>query len=118
MASRKLALDTLIEGCETQDDPSAYWIDAPEFKRLYPNLHDLLYRRAVEGTERAPGRLSLFWNDGHLKVGIFAEAEGRMAFLTLSDPWDVFAHVERCLAADELDWRQDKRSKSRRVPPR
>ena len=118
MASRKLALDTLIEGCETQDDPSAYWIEAPEFKRLYPNLHDLLYRRCWHGNERCPGRMSLFFNGGRLKVGIFAEAEARMAFVTLEDPWDVFAHVERLLATDGLDWREDKRSKQGRVPPR
>lgn len=116
MASRKLALDVLKEEMETKDDPTAYWINAVEFKRLYPNLHDLLYRREWHGEQRDPGRLTLFWNDGHLKVGIFAEAEARMAFLTLEDPYDVFAHIERKLASGGLEWREDKRAKTRSRP--
>jgi len=118
MASKKLALDALKEELESKHDPTAYWIHAPEFKRLYPNLHDLLYRRCWHGEERCPGRLTMFWNDGHLKVGIFAEAEARMAFLTLEDPFDVFAHIERKLASEGLEWREDKRSKGRRGSPK
>ncbi len=105
MAS-KLALDRLAELDGT--DPSVlppFFVDAPEMQEKYPNLFDLLYRPTLMGQERLGGSISIFLDEGVLKVGVFLKTEGRRAFETISDPFQAFAHLERKLCTKGLDWR-------------
>jgi len=109
---KKLALDTLSEIDGT--DPSVlppHFVDAPEMQKKYPNLFDLLYRRSLNGEARLGGSLTIFLDEGTLKVGVFLKTERRRAFETLSDPFHVFNHLERKLATTGLDWRPLKESR-------
>jgi len=108
---KKLALDILDELDGT--DPthlSPYYVDAPVMKEKYPNLFDLLYRRQLNEKDRDGGSLTLFLDAGILKVVVVLKSERRRAFLTLSDPFDVFSVLERELASKGLDWRPLKES--------
>lgn len=109
---KKLALDALSELDGT--DPSVlppHFVDAPKMREKYPNLYDLLYRRSLNGEARLGGSLTIFLDEGTLKVGVFLKTERRRAFETLSDPFQVFEHLERKLASRGLDWRPLKESK-------
>ena len=106
MRKRKLALDKLndLDGTDPGKLPP-HFIDAPDMQKKYPNLYDLLYRRQLNGEDRPGGSLTLFLDEGVLKVVVVLKGERRRAFLTLSDPFHVFGALEAELASRGLDWR-------------
>lgn len=108
---KKLALDVLdeLDGTDPGHLPPHY-VDAPRMKEQYPNLYDLLYRRQLNEKDRLGGSVTLFLDAGILKVVVVLKTEGRRAFLTLSDPFDVFSVLERELSSKGLDWRPLKES--------
>lgn len=113
MRKRKLALDKLneLDGTDPGHLPPFY-IEAPKMKEKYPNLYDLLYRRQLNGQDRDGGSLTLFLDEGVLKVVVVLKSERRRAFVTLSDPFDLFGVVEAQLASSGLDWRPLKEDKT------
>jgi len=113
----KLALDVLneLDGTDPSHLPSHY-VEALEFSKRFPNLYDLLFRRRLNEKDRLGGSMSLFMDGDVLKVGVFLKTEGRRAFETISDPYQVFSHLERKLASKGLDWRPLKESKWRKNP--
>lgn len=112
MARKKLALDKLgeLDGTDPSKLPPFY-VDAPEMQRKYPNLYDLLYRRQLMGVDREGGSLTIFLDEGVLKVVVVLKSERRRAFETLSDPFQVFNHLESKLSSKGLDWRPLKEAK-------
>jgi len=111
--SKKLALDSLRSEMDGNGNTPAYWNVCGEFAERYPNLFDLLYRTKFNEQHRAPGRLSLFMDEGTLKVGVFLDSERQMAFLTLSNPEEVFLKLERKLSTTGLEWRPMRGGRSR-----
>jgi len=111
--SDKLALDELRSSMTENGNASPTWIHSGEFSERFPNLFDLLYRSRFNDEHRAPGRLSLFMDEGTLKVGVFLDTERQMAFLTLSDPLQVFGALERKLSSTGLEWRPMRGGRSR-----
>ncbi len=105
---RTTALQRLQQQEERRGDDEFYAIDAPDFKRQWPELYDVLYRLQQNGQHRDPGRISIFIDHGQLKVGIFIPTEARMSFLSLSDPQEVFNLLESKLATEGLECRPDK----------
>jgi len=111
--SGKLALDELRMEIAANGNQCPTWVQPGEFAERFPQLHDLLYRTKFNDEHRAPGRLSLFMDEGTLKVGVFLDTERQMAFLTLSDPLQVFGALERKLASTGLEWRPMRGGRSR-----
>lgn len=114
MRKKKLALDKLneLDGTDPTHLPP-YYVDAPEMQAKYPQLYDLLYRRQLNSQDREAGSLTLFLDAGVLKVVVVLKSERRRAFLTLSDPFQVFHVLESQLASRGLDWRPLKEDEKR-----
>ncbi len=115
MRKKKLALDKLNDLQGT--DPSVldpHYVSAEDMEAKYPNLYDLLYRRQLNGQDREAGSLTLFMDESVLKVVVVLKTERRRAFLTLTDPFQVFNALEGQLATRGLDWRPLKEDEKRK----
>lgn len=89
---------------------AAWFCEDKEFRKSYPNLNQLLFATHEAGEVRMAGRLNFFIDEGRLKVSISLPSEGLVAFTTVDHMFDVFEVLESRLAADEIEWRPDKRN--------
>jgi len=108
--SEKTALESLMEDTHSEEHEVWAWV-FDSFQQMYPNLYELMACKSVAGVKRDLSKLSIFTDEGVLKVGLFCPTEGRMAFLTLSDPRQVFGVLEKALATGTIDWRRQKRGR-------
>lgn len=93
------------------------YLDMPGFRKMYPNMHDLLFLKQNRGNARLPAKFSVFYDEGRFKVCITCPSEGVYAFLTLSDPAFVMKELEVACAASTLDWREEKSKWKKGKPP-
>jgi len=93
---------------QTAEDNEFTYLDMPGFRKMYPNMHDLLYLKQNRGKQRIPAKFSVFFDEGRFKVCLTCPAEGVYAFLTLSDPAFVIKELEVALRDSTLDWREEK----------
>lgn len=76
---------------------------------LFPNFMDFLAGTFDEkgkcGT--SPGSLSIWIDQGRLKVCFKLKAEARIGFAVLNDPANLNAALEEALTKGLVDWRKD-----------
>lgn len=77
----------------------------------YPLLFEHLTCGAWEdGSRRDPSTLLLFTEEGRAKVCLRDKGNGRVAFLSCGGFLAALEALERGLAEDRLDWREDRYS--------
>ena len=99
--------DSFEDGGQDEENEFTY-LDMPGFRKMYPNVHDLLFCKQNRGNPRKPARMSIFFDEGRFKVCITCPTEAVCAFLTLSDPAFVVKELEVAITEGRLDWRRDK----------
>jgi len=85
------------------------WIVDPEFARKYPNLNQVLFAKQNRGQDREPGKLSIFVQEGAIKVCLVSPSEGLCGFSTLSSLENLLPVLEGRLAKGSIEWRKDKK---------
>ena len=86
-------------------------VPGPEVTGVLPSKFPALWEfmsheNFDDGTARMTGSLSLFLDDGALKVALNDREEGYVAFVSGSSLEDVLGALEEGLTADSLDWRR------------
>lgn len=61
-----------------------------------------------DGTTREPGSVTLFWQDGKLKVCLKTKTPAAVCFLSASSITSLFLALEQGLVGGTLDWRADR----------
>jgi len=107
-----MADSTVFDGMEgaSEDSGSEFdYIVDKEFQRKYPMLNDVLFARQNRGSPREPGKLSIFVQDGAIKVCLVSPTEGLCAFSTLSSIENLLPVLEARLSKGTIEWRKDKK---------
>lgn len=110
MADQKL-LDNLLKASDLPAEVTPCSLSNPAFLEDYPAVAEVLYSRESSNGKRLPAKLTLFVDQRQMKVCVTLPTEGLMAFLTLSNPGDLWQVLENKISSDELEWREDKRSR-------
>ena len=93
------------------DDGVAVCLDANRF----PTLHEFLtLSRFDDGSQREPGSLTLFADEGLIKVCLNDKAERAVGFVTFHSFAEVLEGLEAVLRENRVDWRRSKDRGSRR----
>jgi hypothetical protein len=102
---------------DPQDEPveGKGWPASTDDAASWPTLVEFIgCERYEDGKKRVPGTVLLFADGGRLKV-LFKDKDGkRVAFDTLEGLETVLDALERKLAGDDLDWREDRPTTARR----
>lgn len=85
------------------------WVVIPSFAEKYPQMNSLLFAKQNHGKEREPGKLSLFVQEGQVKVCLVSPSEGLCAFSTLKELDGMWLVLEDRLRKGKLEWRKDKK---------
>lgn len=81
------------------------WVDA-DFQRRWPAIHEHLSLTEHDGGEtRATSSLTLFCEDGRLKVCLSDKDNGRMAFASADTFQGLLDLLEAGLVTGSMDWR-------------
>lgn len=79
---------------------------ASRFAQDYPALYEYLTVTAwADGSQRATASLTLFQDEGRLKVCLHDRDVGRVAFVAAWTVEDLLRALEEGLLADSIDWR-------------
>lgn len=79
-----------------------------EFSKKFPTLFAFLTETAWEGGDsREPGSVLIFTQEGSWKAMIKDKDSGQIAFVTKGTHKTLLEALERGLAEDKLDWRED-----------
>lgn len=77
-----------------------------EWGKVYPALVEFLSATAWDdGTNRAPGTLTVFTDGAAWKCCLADKDQGMVCFVTGPTPGDLFDSLEHGLVHDALDWR-------------
>lgn len=96
---------------EASDDGGSefdYVVDV-EFAKKYPFLNDVLFAKTNHGKLRDPGKLSIFVQEGAIKVCLVSPTEGLCGFTTLSSLENLLPVLEGRLSKGKIEWRKDKK---------
>lgn len=84
-----------------------------EWSSSLPALLEFLAAvRWSDGTSRVPGTITLFADAGAWKLCLADKDQGRVAFVSASDPQGALSAAERGLVSDSLDWRAQRANSS------
>jgi len=85
------------------------YVVIPEFAKKYPQLNALLFARQSYGKPREPGKISIFIQEGAVKVCLVSPTEGLCAFSTVKQLEGMWLVLEDRLRKGKLEWRKDKK---------
>ena len=85
------------------------YVNDKEFASKYPFLNDVLFAKQNHGKHREPGKLSIFVQEGKIKVCLVSPSEGLCGFSTLSSLENLLPVLEGRLSKGTIEWRKDKK---------
>jgi len=87
----------------------------PDLDWAWPALWAFLAQgRWEDGTQRTPGTVTLFYEQGRLKVCLNDKDSGDVGFCSLLEGGHPLDELERLLVADHIDWRAPRRPQGRK----
>lgn len=93
----------------TARDEKALFIESSWLTEHAPNVFALLAYPENAGAPREPSSLRLFVDQGRLKWVVNDPTSGMCCFVTLDGSTCFLTQLERVLAADQADWREQKK---------
>lgn len=112
MALPKRKLDVSLGG-----GLSPPW-DDDMFKEEYPAIFAFLYDTKYEdGSQRAPGSISIFVNGYSLKFAVNDKDRGVVAFVTAPTWAEMMQIVDDGIRNDNLDWKAASKAQPGKNPP-
>jgi len=81
------------------------------FAKKYPNLNSVLFAKQNRGSPRDPGRLTVFVDEGKIKVCLACPTEGVCAFSVVESIENLCPVLEARLTKGKLEWRVDRKHK-------
>lgn len=79
------------------------------FGERFPTVWEFLTRvQWDDGKRRSPGSLTIFMDDGAVKVCVFDKDAGEVAFVSAAGVDGLLEALERGLEGDSLDWRRSR----------
>lgn len=100
--------------------PSPAELDAdcapgPRDEKVCPSLWEFLaLRRFDDGTARQAGSMTVFVDDGRLKVALSDKEGGMVGFVSLDELADLAKDLEKAILSGKVDWRKQKDTKGKR----
>lgn len=102
-------------GSYVKPPPDAEFLAEDEnFSTEYPGIFEFLCRIKVNGQNRRPGRLIIYFDSGKAHLCLSDKHTGSCAFHASESVEEALLGVEKRLQAGSMDWRKDKRSGSYR----
>lgn len=99
-------------GAEASPDENAeFLVDDENFQSQHPGLFEFLARVKVNGKDRKPGRLILYYEPGKAHCCLSDKHTGSVAFHAAEGLYEALEGVERRLQEGKVDWRKDRRSR-------
>ncbi len=79
------------------------------FSGEFPGLYEFLARVKVNGSERKPGKLIVYYEQGRANLCLTDAHTGQVAFHVGETVQDALEGAEMRLQASKMDWRKSKR---------
>ncbi len=99
-------------GAEASPDENAeYLVEDENFSTQLPGLFEFLARVKINGQNRKPGRLILYYEPGKAHCCLSDKHTGSVAFHAGEGLYEALEALERRLQEGKVDWRKDKRSR-------
>ena len=99
-------------GAEASPDQNAeYLVEVEVFQTEYPGLFEFLARVKIEGKDRKPGRIILYYEPGKAHLCLSDKHTGSVAFHASEGITEALVACEGRLQEGKLDWRKDKRAR-------
>jgi hypothetical protein len=81
------------------------------FSTQFPGIFEFLARIKVNGVQRKPGRLIIYFDAGKAHLCLSDKHTGSCAFHAAESVEEALEGVEKRLQGGGMDWRRDKRSR-------
>lgn len=99
-----------VGGDVNPPNDAEYLADDENFSTQYPGIFEFLARIKINGKNRKPGRLIIYFDAGKAHLCLSDKHTGSCAFHASESVESALEGAEKRLQAGSCDWRKDKRS--------